>query len=112
MRRSAHTARIAPTQSHRPWPAPVPVAPVGLVGSLGGVRVAAGGQRATLVAAVNDAGRARGLSANDLLREAAVAVDGKGGGKDDVAQGGGTNPAGIADALARAEHLVGRVATS
>ncbi|MCU1674268.1 MAG: hypothetical protein JWN77_2381, partial [Frankiales bacterium] len=31
-----------------------------------------------------------------------------GGGKDDVAQGGGTNPAGIADALARAEQLVGR----
>jgi alanyl-tRNA synthetase len=78
----------------------------------GAVLVAAGGDRATLVAAVNDAGRARGLSANDLLREAATAVDGKGGGKDDVAQGGGTNPAGIPDALARAEHLVGRVATS
>ena len=78
----------------------------------GAVVVASGGDRATLVAAVNDAGRARGLSANDLLREAAVAVDGKGGGKDDVAQGGGTNPAGIARALELAEHLVGRVATS
>ena len=77
----------------------------------GAVVVAAGGQRVTMVAAVNEAGRARGLSANALLREAAPAVDGKGGGKDDVAQGGGTNPAGIADALARAEHLVGRVAT-
>ncbi len=76
------------------------------------VLVAAGGERATLVAAVNDAGRARGLSANDLLREAAAAVDGKGGGKDDVAQGGGTNPAGIARALELAEHLVGRIATS
>ncbi len=75
------------------------------------VLVAAGGERVTLVAAVNDAGRARGLSANAVLREAAVAVDGKGGGKDDVAQGGGTNAAGIADALVRAEHLVGRVAT-
>ena len=78
----------------------------------GAVLVAAGGDRATLVAAVNDAGRASGLSANDLLREAAVAVDGKGGGKDDVAQGGGTNPAGIGRALELAEHLVGRVATS
>ncbi len=78
----------------------------------GAVLVAAGGDRATLVAAVNDAGRARGLSANDLLREAAVAVDGKGGGKDDVAQGGGTNPAGIGRALELAEHVVGRVATS
>ena len=78
----------------------------------GVVLVAAGGDRVTLVAAVNDAGRARGLSANTLLREAAPAVDGKGGGKDDVAQGGGSNPAGIADALTRAEHLIGRVATS
>jgi alanyl-tRNA synthetase len=78
----------------------------------GAVLVAAGGDRVTLVAAVNDAGRARGLSANDLLREAAAAVDGKGGGKDDVAQGGGTKPEGIPDALSRAEHLVGRVATS
>jgi len=75
------------------------------------VVVAAGGERVTLVAAVNEAGRARGLSANALLREAAPAVDGKGGGKDDVAQGGGTNPAGISEALRRAEHLVGRIAT-
>jgi alanyl-tRNA synthetase len=74
----------------------------------GVVLVASGGERVTLVAAVNDTGRARGLSANAVLREAAPAVDGKGGGKDDVAQGGGTNPAGIADALSRAEQLIGR----
>jgi len=78
----------------------------------GAVLVAAGGERVTLVAAVNDTAQARGLSANALLREAAPAVDGKGGGRDDVAQGGGTNPAGIARALELAEHLVGRVATS
>ncbi len=78
----------------------------------GVVLVAAGGDRVTLVAAVNDAGRARGLSANAVLREAAAAVDGKGGGKDDVAQGGGTNAAGIPDALRRAEELVQRTATS
>ena len=77
----------------------------------GVVLVAAGGERVTLVAAVNEVGRARGLSANLVLREAAAAVDGKGGGKDDVAQGGGSNPAGIPDALVRAEHYVGRVAT-
>ena len=78
----------------------------------GVVLVAAGGDRVTLVAAVNDAGRARGLSANAVLREAAAAVDGKGGGKDDVAQGGGTNAAGIADALSRAEALVARTVAS
>jgi len=78
----------------------------------GAVLVAAGGQRATLVAAVNEVGRARGVSASALLREAAPAVDGKGGGKDDVAQGGGSNPAGIAAALVLAEQLVARAATS
>jgi alanyl-tRNA synthetase len=35
---------------------------------------------------------------------------GKGGGKDDVAQGGGTKPAGIPDALTRARELVRRTA--
>jgi alanyl-tRNA synthetase len=76
------------------------------------VLAASGGDRVTLVAAVNEAGRALGLSANAVLREAAPAVDGKGGGKDDVAQGGGTNPAGIQAALDLGESLVGRVATS
>jgi alanyl-tRNA synthetase len=67
------------------------------------VVVAAGGERVTLVAAVNPDGIARGVTAGALLRAAAEAVDGKGGGKDDVAQGGGTRPAGIPDALARAQ---------
>jgi alanyl-tRNA synthetase len=64
------------------------------------------------VAAVNDAGRERGLSANDLLREAAVAVGGKGGGKDDVAQGGGTDASGIPRALELGEALVRKAAGS
>jgi alanyl-tRNA synthetase len=72
----------------------------------GAVLVAAGGERVSLVAAVNEAGRAAGLSASTLLREAAPAVGGKGGGKDDVAQGGGSDPAGIPEALARAERLI------
>jgi alanyl-tRNA synthetase len=78
----------------------------------GAVVVAAGGDRATLVVAVNQAGQDRGLSANDLLREISPAVDGKGGGKADVAQGGGSKPAGIPEALTQAEHAVGRIATA
>jgi alanyl-tRNA synthetase len=77
----------------------------------GAVVVAAGGERAALVVAVNQAGQARGLKASALLGEIATAVDGKGGGKDDVAQGGGSKPAGIGEALTMAEHAVGRVAT-
>jgi len=78
----------------------------------GAVVVAAGGDRVSLVAAVNDGGRARGLSANELLREVAPAVDGKGGGNDDVAQGGCTDGGGIARALELGETLVRKVAGS
>jgi alanyl-tRNA synthetase len=78
----------------------------------GAVLVAAGGDRVSLVAAVNDGGRERGLSAHELLREAAGAVGGKGGGKDDVAQGGGTDPAGIPRALELGEALVRKAAAS
>jgi alanyl-tRNA synthetase len=56
--------------------------------------------KVSAVAAVNDEARSRGLSANDLVRAVGPLVGGKGGGKDDVAQGGGTDPSGIDDALA------------
>jgi len=45
--------------------------------------------RPTVVVTVNDAARARGLSAGALVLIAAGALGGRGGGKDDVAQGGG-----------------------
>jgi alanyl-tRNA synthetase len=59
-----------------------------------------------MVAAVNDAGTAAGVSANDLLRAAAALVGGKGGGKDDVAQGGGTDATQVDEALAAARALL------
>jgi len=45
--------------------------------------------RPVIVAAVNEAGRQKGLAAGRLVGVAARAVGGGGGGKDDVAQGGG-----------------------
>jgi alanyl-tRNA synthetase len=45
--------------------------------------------RPTVVIAVNDAARSRGLRAGALVLAAAGALGGRGGGKDDVAQGGG-----------------------
>ncbi|WP_299957871.1 alanine--tRNA ligase [uncultured Modestobacter sp.] len=63
--------------------------------------------KVALIAAVNPAAQQRGLSANDLLKAAAPAVGGRGGGKPDVAQGGGTDPDGIPAALAAAEQAVG-----
>ena len=62
-----------------------------IVGSAGG--------KPSVVVAVNDAGRAAGVSANALVRAASEVLGGKGGGKDDVAQGGGTDPSKAGDAL-------------
>ena len=47
--------------------------------------------KVSIAAAVPDAHIARGLKAGDWVREAAMAVGGKGGGKPDNAQGGGTD---------------------
>ena len=54
-----------------------------------------------VVVAVNDVGRDAGLSANDLVKLAAGVLGGSGGGKADVAQGGGTDPARMTEALDR-----------
>ncbi|HEY5840822.1 MAG TPA: alanine--tRNA ligase [Mycobacterium sp.] len=51
------------------------------------------------VVAVNDAARDLGLSANDLVKQLSATVDGRGGGKPDLAQGSGKNAAGIDAAL-------------
>jgi len=63
-------------------------------------------ERPVVVAAVNQAGRDRGLKAGRLVGVAAKALGGGGGGKDDVAQGGGSRPEAIADALGAVEAAV------
>lgn len=64
--------------------------------------------KAAVVVALNDAAQQRGLSANDLLRAAAPLLGGKGGGKADIAQGGGTDVSQIPAALdAIRAHLRG-----
>jgi alanyl-tRNA synthetase len=62
--------------------------------------------KVALVAALSPAAVQRGLSAGDLIKAAAPAVGGRGGGKPDVAQGGGTDPAGIPAALQAGEEAV------
>jgi alanyl-tRNA synthetase len=56
-----------------------------------GVVVVAGipADRPTVVVVVNEAGRGAGLGAGALVQPAAGALGGRGGGRDDVAQGGG-----------------------
>jgi alanyl-tRNA synthetase len=64
-----------------------------------------------VVVALNDTAREWRLKAGDLVRVAAEKLGGRGGGKDDVAQGGGTDPAGVDQALAAVEHAVGQLVT-
>jgi alanyl-tRNA synthetase len=57
---------------------------------------------------VNDAGRARGLKAGSLVLVATGVLGGRGGGKDDVAQGGGA-PLGdrVPQSIAESFRVVG-----
>ncbi|TCC48618.1 alanine--tRNA ligase [Kribbella capetownensis] len=64
-----------------------------------------------VVIALNDTAREWRLKAGDLVRVAAEKLGGRGGGKDDVAQGGGTDPSGAEDALSAVEHTVGQLVT-
>ena len=48
------------------------------------------------------------IKAGDLIRNAAAAVGGKGGGRPDMAQGGGTDVAAIDQALAEAVSWLGQ----
>lgn len=77
-----------------------------------GAVVVAGVQdgKVALVAAVNDAGRDRGVSANDLVRTVGELIGGRGGGKADVAQGGGSDATRLDEALALVPGEVARMA--
>jgi alanyl-tRNA synthetase len=76
---------------------------VAIIGSTNG--------KPAVVVAVNDAARSWGISANALVKAAAGALGGSGGGKDDVAQGGGADVSHADQALVDVEHEVGRAAT-
>lgn len=60
------------------------------------------------VVAVNPAAQDLGLSANDLVKVLGAAVNGRGGGKADLAQGSGKGAAGIDAALAAIRTEIGR----
>ena len=66
----------------------------------------------SVVVAVNEAARSWGISANALVKVAAAALGGSGGGKDDVAQGGGADVANADQALRDLERELGRTVTA
>src|SRR5919202_1136236 len=68
--------------------------------------------RPQIVVATNEEARRWGLAAGDLVRAGAGVIGGNGGGKPDVAQGGGSDPAKVGDALLQIEHSIGERVTA
>jgi alanyl-tRNA synthetase len=59
-----------------------------------------------LFVTVSDDLVARGIAAGDLVRAAMAAIDGKGGGRPEMAQGKGTRRAGLSEALSSVEQAI------
>jgi alanyl-tRNA synthetase len=65
------------------------------------------GGKPVVIAATTQGARDRGVRAGDLAKLGAKVLGGGGGGKPDLAQGGGTDPAKIDDALAEIRRHLG-----
>ena len=63
--------------------------------------------KATLIAGVtDDLIKEKGLKAGDIIKQIAPIVDGGGGGRPQMAQAGGKNPAKIDQALKQAQQII------
>ena len=62
------------------------------------------GPKVSLLAAAGAQAQAAKVSAADLLKEVAPLIDGRGGGKAEMAQAGGTKPEGLAAAIAKGQE--------
>lgn len=62
--------------------------------------------KVNLVAVSSDEAVKRGIKAGDLIKTAAPKVGGGGGGRPDMAQAGGKNPAGVDEAIATAKEFI------
>ncbi len=62
--------------------------------------------KVTLLAGVTDDLIKKGLKAGDIIKQIAPIVDGRGGGREQLAQAGGKNPEKIDDALAEAVRII------
>ena len=67
------------------------------------------GDSVPYVVAANSAAQELGIKANDLVKQLAAAVDGRGGGKADLAQGSGKDASGIDAALDAVRAEIARV---
>jgi alanyl-tRNA synthetase len=60
--------------------------------------------KVNLIAMATEAAVKKGAHAGNLIKEIAPLVGGGGGGRPNMAQAGGKNPAGVADAVAKAKE--------
>ena len=65
--------------------------------------------KVSLMAMASDAAMAKGVHAGNLVKAVAPKVGGGGGGRPNMAQAGGKNPAGIPDAIAFAPEALGEM---
>ncbi len=72
----------------------------GVVALVGGTGVGNASAKPVLIVATTEAARALGAKAGALVAVGAAALGGRGGGRDDLAQGGGTDPDAAPAALA------------
>ena len=64
--------------------------------------------KVSMIASANPLAIAGGVNASWILNTALAGVGGRGGGKDDLAQGGGPNAAGVSDAFALVEAALAK----
>ncbi len=62
--------------------------------------------KVTLLAGMSKVVVGKGVKAGDLIKEIAPLVGGRGGGRPDMAQGGGSDPAGVTKALVHAKQWI------
>jgi alanyl-tRNA synthetase len=86
----------------------LPAGRPGVVVVIGTQQASGGAGKVSVVAAVNAAARERGVSANALVGAIGPLVAGRGGGNDDLAQGGGSDASRVDEALALVPTEVGR----
>lgn len=72
------------------------------------IATATAADKVSIASGVSDALVKRGLNAGNLVKEAAQQMGGKGGGKPELAQAGGSDPNAIGKAFARVKELVAK----
>lgn len=66
------------------------------------------GEKANLLVSVSDQQVKNGIKAGDIIKQIAPKINGGGGGRPNMAQAGGSNPAGIPDALKMLQEVLAK----